>query len=184
MKQEALWLLLSCIFIVTLLLASCEPIAEKGEWAIQSTDIVSGLTVQDEAAIYARVIMQLATVDNKLGEDLKPETIYIVSKKINLDPESTWGNISEILQRDISNKLSDLSIEHVWIDFEDWLNYSKKSGGAVITLGDVSPQAGESVQVWGSIYPANRAGGSVLYILGKVGVDYWDIIRTAGAGSS
>ena len=186
MKRYAHWLILSCILVATLIhLSYISTVKEEEEVVFpQSADEVSGLTVQDEAAIYARVIMRLATVDNKLGEDHNPEILYIVNKKININSKSAnWPVISEILQKEISSKISDLSKERVWIDFEDWPNYSKKTDGAIITLGDVSPQAGESVQVWGSIYPANRAGGSILYVLGKVGVD-WDIIRTAGAGSS
>lgn len=185
MRNDALWLILSCIFVVTLLLASCVPIAEEnGEGEInQNTDIVSGLTVQDEAAIYARVITQLANVDNKLRGDHNLEILYVVNKKINFNSESpTWRIISEILQRDISSILSDLSIEHVWIDYEDWSNYSQKSSSAIITLCEISPQADESFKVWGGVFPENGGGGYILYVLVKVDGD-WDIISTAGAGS-
>lgn len=148
------------------------------------------LTIQDEAAIYAVVTRQLATVDDTFGGNLNPKTLYVIKNTDDSagnpvgDQQSDKRVIADTMQSEITRMLSDLSIEIVWIDkFEDAefeeSGFEVKRGGVIITLGNIYLQADGSVQVVGSIYIANLAAGGTTYIFGRVdGV--WEITGRAG----
>ena len=152
--------------------------------------IVSNLPIQDETAIYAVVIRQLATVDDTFGGNLNPETLYVIKNTDDSAGNPVEGQqsaarmITETMQSDISSMLNDLSVEIMWIDrFEDAefeeSGSEVKRGGAIITLGNIYLKEDGSVQVTGSIYIANLAAGGTTYILGKVDGS-WEITGRAG----
>ena len=152
--------------------------------------IQSSLPIQDETAIYAVVIRQLATVDDTFGGNLNPDTLYVIKNtddragNLSEGQQSDTRMIAENMQSEISSMLNDLPIEIVWVDrFEDAefeeTGFEVKRGGAIITLGNIYLKEGGSTQVAGSIYIANLAAGGTTYILEKVdGV--WEITGRAG----
>jgi len=152
--------------------------------------IVNNLPIQDETAIYAVVIQQLATVDDTFGGNLNPETLYVIKNTDDSAGNPVEGQqsntrmITETVQSEISSMLNDLPIEIVWVDrfehaeFEE-SGFEVKRGGAIITLGNIYLKEGGSVQVAGSIYIANLAAGGTTYILEKVD-GAWEITGRAG----
>lgn len=144
----------------------------------QTAGPASGLTDGDKVAIYTAVTRQLTTVDDTFGGNLKPPVLYIIR---NTDDKA--GNpggqqsqsvlISQAVQDSIAAALGDLPTEVVWIDkfgdaeFEDIPGSKVKGGGAIITLGNIYPQAVDSVVVAGSIYIADTGAGGTTYVLEK-----------------
>jgi len=152
--------------------------------------IQTGLPIEDETAIYASVIRQLATVDDTFGGNLNPGTLYVIKNTDDSAGNPVEGQqsetriITETMQSDISSILNDLNVRFVWIDrFEDAefeeTGSEVKRGGAIITLGNIYPKEDDSVQVAGSIYIANLAAGGTTYILEK-GSGSWEITGHAG----
>jgi len=152
--------------------------------------IQTSLPVQDETAIYAVVIRQLATVDDTFGGNLNPDTLYVIKNTDDIAGNPVEGQqsdtrmITENMQSEISSILNDLNIEIVWVDkFEDAefeeTGSEVKRGGAIITLGNIYPKENGSVQVAGSIYIANLAAGGTTYILEKSSGS-WEITGHAG----
>ncbi|MFC1955890.1 hypothetical protein ACFLWZ_05120 [Chloroflexota bacterium] len=142
--------------------------------------IQTSLPIQDETAIYAVVIRQLATRDDTFGGNLKPDTLYVIKNTDDSAGNPVEGQqsdttiIAENMQSDISSILKDLNVEIVWVErFEDAefeeTGFEVKPGGAIITLGNIYPKEGGSVQVAGSICIANLAAGGTTYILEKDG---------------
>ncbi len=157
------------------------------------------LSLDDETAIYATVIRQLATVDDTFGGNLKPPTLYIIretdDKAGNPNGPGTFSTtIPQSVQDKIIDMLQDLSADIIWIDkFED-AEFEKskvagsehlpaqmvKGGGAIITLGNARLQKDGTAQVAGSIYVGNLAAGGSTYVLeNKDGV--WKITGTTGS---
>ena len=137
------------------------------------------LTIQDEAAIYAVVIRQLATIDDTFGGNLNPKTLYVIKNTDDSagypfgDQQPDKRVITDTMQSEITRMINDLSIESVWIDkFEDAKfeesGFEVKRDGAIIKLGNIHLQADGSVQVAGSIYIANLAAGGTTYILVRI----------------
>jgi hypothetical protein len=152
--------------------------------------VSSSLTIQDETAIYSRVIRHLVTVDDTFGGNLNPETVYVIKNTDDSAGNPVEGQqsdtrmITEIMQIEISSMLNDLPVEIVWIDrFEDAefeeTGFEVKRGGAIITLGNIHPKEDGSVNVAGSIYIANLAAGGTTYILEKTSGS-WEITGHAG----
>jgi hypothetical protein len=153
-------------------------------------ELTTNLTVDDEAAIYAAVTRQLATVDDTFGGNLKPPTLYVIR---NTDDkagnpggqQSKSALISHTVQSRIVAALADLPTEVIWIDkfgdaeFEDIPGSMVKNRGAIITLGNVYRQADGSVYVAGSIYIADTGAGGTTYILEKTG-GVWVITGSTG----
>jgi len=152
--------------------------------------IVNNVSIQDETAIYAVVIRQLATVDDTFGGNLNPKTLYVIKNTDDSAGNPVEGQqsdtrmITETMQSDTSSMLNDLSAEIIWVDrfedadFED-SGFEVKRGGAIITLGNIYLKEGGSVQVAGSIYVANLAAGGTTYVLEKVN-GAWEITGRAG----
>ena len=156
----------------------------------RGSDKESGLTVQDEAAVYAVVIRQLATIDDTFGGNLNPATIYVIKNTDDTvgnpgDQEARSKTIPDTSHSNITGMLSDISAKIIWVDkFEDaefeQTQYSEvKDGGAIITLGNIYVKANGSVQVAGSIYTANMAAGGTTYVLEKV-EGSWEITGRVG----
>ena len=150
----------------------------------------SSLTTEDEAAIYAVVVRQLATVDDTYGGHLNPPTLYIIRSTDDkagnpIGKQSQPALILQTVQNRITDALNTLSAEIIWIDefknaeFEEGTGGSVKGGGAIITLGNIYLQEDGSVQAAGSIYIANLGAGGTTYILEKIdGV--WEITGRTG----
>ena len=157
-----------------------------------------GLSLEDEASIYAAVIRQLATVDDTFGGNLEPTKLFIIKNTDDkagdpTGPSSFSTAISQTAQDKITDMLHDLSSIIVWIDkFEDAEFEEGKSpgleklpiqsvidGGAIITLGNIHLQNDSSAQVAGSIYVASLAAGGATYILEKK-EGSWEITGTTG----
>jgi hypothetical protein len=152
-----------------------------------------GPTIQDESAIYAAVVRQLATIDDTFGGQLKPPKLFIirntddrVGNPTAQSEQSPSKLISPTTQNDITRILPDLPSTIIWVDkladaeFEGQGISSVKDGGAVITLGNIDLQDDGSVQLAGSIYVGKLAAGGTTYILQKKdGV--WEITSTSGA---
>jgi len=157
-----------------------------------------GLSLEDEASIYAAVIRQLATVDDTFGGNLEPTKLFIIKNTDDkagdpTGPSSFSTAISQTAQDKITDMLHDLSSIIVWIDkFEDAEFEEGKSpgleklpiqsvidGGAIITLGNIHLQNDGSAQVAGSIYVASLAAGGATYILEKK-EGPWEITGTTG----
>ncbi|MFC1958794.1 DUF3221 domain-containing protein [Chloroflexota bacterium] len=152
--------------------------------------IQTNLPIQDETAIYAVVIRQLATVDDTFGGNLNPDTLYVIKNTDDSAGNPVEGQqsdtrmIAENMQSEISSMLKNLPMEIVWVDrFEDAefeeTGFEVRRGGAIITLGNIYLKEGSSVQVAGSIYIANLAAGGTTYILEKV-AGVWEITGRAG----
>lgn len=139
----------------------------------------SGLAVQDEVSVYAKVIRQLATIDDTFGGNLNPATIYVIKNTDDKvgnpgEQEARSKVIPDTSQSTITDLLSDLPAEIIWVDkfedaeFEQTPYFEVKDGGAIITLGNIYLQGNGSVQVAGSIYIANMAAGGTTYVLEKI----------------
>ncbi len=137
------------------------------------------LTTQEEEAVYAEVIRQLATVDDTYGGNLNPLTIYVISNTGDgtgrpEDEENPSRAIPESVQSEITGLLDDLPGDIIWIEkrqdaeFEDNEGAEVKNRGAIISIGNIQVQADGSVQVAGSIYTASMAAGGTTYILKKI----------------
>jgi len=149
----------------------------------------SALKIEDESAIYAAVIRQLAMVDDTFGGNLNPVKLYIIKytddKAGNPSGQQSHSTlISQTIQGKITELLRDLPIEVVWI--EEFENAEFESGtktvqgnGAIITLGNIYLQEDGSVKVAGSIYIANQAAGGTTYVLEK-GNGVWEITGRVG----
>jgi len=152
--------------------------------------IQTSLPMQDETAIYAVVIRQLATEDDTFGGNLNPDTLYVIKNTDDSAGNTVEGQqsnthmITETMQDEISRMISDLNIEIVWVNrFEDAefeeSNLEVKRAGAIITLGNIYLGEGDSVQVAGSIYIANLAAGGTIYVLEDVDGS-WEITGRVG----
>jgi hypothetical protein len=145
--------------------------------------------LEDGAAIYAAVIRQLYEVDHTFG-DSPPDfpnlyIVYITTDSIGGEfgapPEPQV--IPERLRSEIGGRLSDLPAEIFWVNDFRAVPLAENSlvegGGVVIRLGNIHEGEGETVQVAGSIYIANLAGGGKTYVLEKQG-GTWRITGTTG----
>ncbi len=137
------------------------------------------LPAQDDAAIHAEVIRQLATDDDTFGGNLNPPTLFVIRNTNDTvgnpgDQEARSKVIPAASQSTITDLLGDLPAKIVWVDtfddaeFEQTEHSEVKDGGAIITLGNIYPQADGSVQVSASIYIANMAAGGTTYVLKKI----------------
>ncbi|UCB42023.1 MAG: DUF3221 domain-containing protein [Dehalococcoidales bacterium] len=152
--------------------------------------IQTSLPIQDETAIYAAVIRQLATEDDTFGGNLNPDTLYVIKSTDDSAGNTVEGQpsnthmITETMQDEISRMISDLNIDIVWVnrfgdaEFEQ-SNLEVKRGRAIITLGNIYLKKDGSVQVAGSIYIANLAAGGTTYVLEDVDGS-WEITGRVG----
>ena len=89
----------------------------------------------------------------------------------------------EPMRSETAKRLSDLPAEIFWVnDFRAvplQENSRVEGGGVVIRLGNINEGKGEAVEVAGSIYVANLAGGGKTYVLEKQG-GTWRITGTTG----
>jgi hypothetical protein len=163
---------------------AASPASSEGNISGKPTIPTSNLTIDDEAAIYAAVIRQLATVDDTFGGNLKPPKLFIVNNTDNRagNPEAL---IPQTTQNEITQTLRDLPSIIIWIDkledaeFEGGWGTGEVKDGAIIALGVIYLQNDGSTRLAGSIYMSGTAAGGATYVLGKKdGV--WEIKGTTG----
>lgn len=146
-------------------------------------------TEDDTAAIYAAVIRQIDTEDDTFAGTLQPPTLHILGTTDDRAGEPGKGeanaeSLSEAVRDGVTTALADLPADLVWVETQEDVRLERHTGavvdgGAIITLGNVTPQRGGSVHVPASIYVANLAAGGQTYVLEKVdGV--WTVTGNTG----
>ncbi len=143
----------------------------------------------DRVAIYAQIIRRLATEDDTFGGTLNPPILYVIRATDDAagDPMSERSEsvrLPETLQAAITEALSDLPTEIIWIDSRDEVPLDEErhaviDGGAVITVGNIALQEDGTIQVAGSIWVAMLAAGGQTYVLEQVD-GLWTITGTTG----
>jgi hypothetical protein len=143
----------------------------------------------DRVAIYAQVIRRLATEDDTFAGTLNPRALYAIRATDDAagDPmsgQSESAQLSETLKGGITEALSDLPAEIIWIDSRDEVPLDEErhaviDGGAMVTLGNLHPQEDGTVQVAGSIWVAMLAAGGQTYVVEEIDGE-WTITGTTG----
>jgi hypothetical protein len=109
---------------------------------------------------------------------LQAPTLYILGTTDDRagEPGSEEANAVEIggsVRDSLTALLADLPTEIVWVETRDEAPLEPDTGGvvdrgALITLGNVTPQDDGSVHVPASIYRANLAAGGQTYVVEEV----------------
>ena len=158
---------------------------------IMATACTADLTLSepDEVAIYSAVIHRIYTEDDTFGGTFNAPTVYLVATTDDGvgDPEieqSEPRTLSESVQEDIVDNLTELPTRIVWVDDTSAVAQAPTSGaviddGVIMTIGNIHLQSDGSVLVSGSIYIANMASGGQTYIVEKVN-GAWEITGTTG----
>jgi hypothetical protein len=172
------------VLALSLILAGCGSFG-----APAGTSDEGKLEGSDEAAIYAQIIRRLATKDDTFGGSLNPRVLYVIRATDDAagDPmggQSESVGLSETVQAAITEALSDLPAEIVWVSSRDEVpldqeRFAVVDGGAVITIGNLHPQKDGTVHVAGSIWVAMLAAGGQTYVLEQIGGE-WTITGTTG----
>ncbi|MEZ4767000.1 MAG: hypothetical protein R2844_01045 [Caldilineales bacterium] len=141
----------------------------------------------DPADIYAAVIRQVYTVDHTFGQPPNFPIIYLVrttDDSVGASGAPANGQtIAPADQERISAALTDLPAEFVWVDSADDVPRDAQGAvadrGAIITVGNITPQADGALHVPASIYIAMLAAGGQTYVLENAG-NGWEITGTTG----
>lgn len=146
-------------------------------------------TEEESAAIYATAIRQIYTEDDTFGGTLQPPTLYILGTTDDRagDPQIGEANATSIarpMRESVSALLADLPTEIVWVETRDEAPLEPETGtvadgGALITLGNVTPQSDGSVHLPVSIYVGRLAAGGQTYVLEEVD-GAWTITGNTG----
>ena len=139
------------------------------------TPSLPGLPEVEQAAIYAAVIRQLYTVDNGQSEPLQFEAIYVA--RVTDDevgaasaPRGNSVALSESLQVAIAVALRDMGPTVNWLD---------QVSGAMFVLGNVYPQADDTVWVSGQFWYSQTGISAKTYILERTG-GVWQVTGELG----
>ena len=185
-KRNRPWANIAMLIVLalSLILAGCGSFG-----GLTGTSDEGSLERSDEAAIYAQIIRRLATEDDTFGGTLNPPVLYVIRATDDAagDPMSEQGEsvrLPETLQAAITEALSDLPAEIIWIDSRDEVplyeeRHAVIDGGAVITVGNIHPQEERTVHVAGSIWVAMLAAGGQTYVVEQV-EGGWTITGTTG----
>lgn len=142
------------------------------------------LTEEDQAQIYAAVARQLYTVDHTFG-DKSPNwpALYLVS--VPTDQGGTGERLYDQITEDVTQQLGDLPSIITWVESEKDVVKDPESGqidegkGAIITFGNIMPQADGTVQVPASLYFSSLGATGKTYVLSQIdGV--WQVTGTTG----
>ena len=141
----------------------------------------------DPAEIYALVVRQLYTVDHTFGQPpLFPEVYLLRRTNDSAGSPGSPSNSQTIFSGDqqrITSLLADLPAKFSWVDSADDVPKDAQGavagGGAVITLGNISPQPDGSLHAPASIYMGMLAAGGQTYVLEATG-GAWRITGVAG----
>lgn len=141
----------------------------------------------EPAEIYALAVRQLVTVDHTFGQPPQFPQVYLLRQtddSVGATGASANGQtIAPGDQQRIVSLLADLPPSFVWVDSRDAVPLDEvggvSGGGAMITLGNVSPQPDGTLHVPASIYIGSLAAGGQTYVLEAVdGV--WQITGISG----
>jgi len=146
-------------------------------------------TEQDTIAIYQTVIKQIYQSDDTFGGTLEKPILYIVRATNDATgdpslPRSSSVVLSETVQQNITNALSNLPTTIIWVDSFDQVSIDPNTGvvddkGVIITLGNIQYENNDRALLSANIYVANLAAGGKTYVLEKKdGV--WVITGTTG----
>ncbi|NLG96948.1 MAG: ABC transporter permease [Chloroflexi bacterium] len=154
-------------------------------------DAAAGLEETDRAEIYAQIARRYYTTDHTFG-DKPPQwlLLYLVSLTDDStgDPNQPSGDpvaLSDELQKQITENLSDLPAKIIWVKSMDEVPQDPQTGavasgdGAVITFGNIYPQEDGSVHVSASLYFGPLGAAGKTYILVGDGGG-WIISGTTG----
>lgn len=141
----------------------------------------------DPAEIYATAIRRVYLVDHTFGQPPNFPVIYLVRRtddSVGASGSPANGQtIAPSDQQRISAALTDLPAEFIWVDSADDAprdaNGAIADGGAIITVGNITPQPDGTLHVPASIYIAMLAAGGQTYVL-QNGDDGWQITGTTG----
>jgi hypothetical protein len=142
----------------------------------------------DEVAIYSAIIRQIHT-HTTFNETYQSPALYIIRYTDDRagDPTANPSEpilISEPVQSEITTTLDDLLIEIIWVNSSTEVEKDSwgtvLDGGAIITLGNIHPQADDLVQVPGSHYMAMDGGRWETYVLEFI-EEVWTVTGNTGA---
>ena len=141
----------------------------------------------DPADIYAQVVRQVYTVDHTFGQPPNFPVIYLVRRtddSVGAPGSAASGQaIAPSDQERITAALTDLPARFVWVDSAEDAprdaNGAVADGGAIITVGNITPQPDGTLHVPASIYIAMLAAGGQTYVLEST-ADGWQITGNTG----
>lgn len=146
-----------------------------------SNCVLQEISQADEIAIYSEVVRRIFTVDDTFGGAFQPRTLYIVRI---IDDAAGDSSLAEHVHSAISQSLTDLPTQIVWVDTFEEVELDAQTGevvdhGAIIRLGQIDLQPNGTVHVQGSIHVANLAAGGRTYVLTRI-AGKWIITGTTG----
>ena len=141
----------------------------------------------DPADIYAAAIRQVYTVDHTFGQPPNFPVVYLVRKtddSVGASGSPANGQtIAPADQERLSTALADLPAEMIWVDSAEEAprdaNDAVADGGAIITVGNITPQDDGTLHVPASIYIGMLAAGGQTYVLENT-TNGWQITGTTG----
>lgn len=144
-------------------------------------------TPWDPAEIYALVVRQLYTVDHTYGQAPLFPVVYLLRQTDDSVSASGAPSNSQTIfpgdQQRTASLLADLPARFEWVDSREDVPLDSigvvADGGAMITLGNIAPQADGSLHVPASIYIGSLAAGGRTYVLEAVD-GAWQITGVSG----
>lgn len=166
--------------------ALVKPIAPAGSTGL--TQGGEGQAVIDEAGILAAVVRQVYTVDDTFGGNGKFPVVYLLAVEDNEAGAIPYSSPARALaaptQQGVVAALTGLPVQFKWVDSAGEVKRNSRGdvegNAAIITVGQVRPQADGTVQVTASIYVGPLAAGGQTYILERQG-DAWQVTGKTGA---
>ena len=144
-------------------------------------------TSYDPAEIYALVVRQLYTIDHTFDQPPLFPVVYLLRQtddSVGAPGSPASGQtIFPGDQQRIVSLLADLPARFVWVDSRDDVPLNTigvvQEGGALVTLGNISPQLDGSLLTPGGIYIGSLAAGGQTYVLQAVD-GAWQITGVSG----
>jgi hypothetical protein len=163
-----------------------QPVAPAG-----STGLAQGAEGQaaiDETGILAAVVRQLYTVDDTFGGKSQFPVVYLLAVEDSETGAIPYSSPARALaapaQQGVVAALTDLPAQFKWVRSAGEVKRNSRGevegNAAIITVGQVRPQADGTVQVTASIYVGPLAAGVQTYILERQG-DTWQVTGKTGA---
>lgn len=169
-------------FLISILL-----LLSLGVSACRRADV--DLTTDDQADIYAAVVEQIFIADDTAGGAVQPERLYLVGvtdERVRepgseIEPDHTV--IDDAVRNGVTARLAALPTEIIWIESADEVDVeadgSVVGGGAIITLGNITPLSADEVHVPASIEVRQLFAGGQTYVVEKIDA-LWGITGTTG----
>ncbi|MCU0507602.1 MAG: hypothetical protein MUC34_04220 [Anaerolineae bacterium] len=162
-----------------------QPVTPAGSTGLATAG--EGQEAIDETAILAAVVRQVYTMDDTFGGNGKFPVIYLLAvgddEQGAIPYNSPARPVAAPVQQSVVASLSDLPAQFKWVTTAGEVKRDKQGvvegKGAIITLGNIQPQADGAVQVKASIYVAPMAAGGQTYVLQREG-DTWIVTGKVG----